>query len=136
MVFGAVLLTVLVGTIGYARFPLRLGAAIAGLAGSLLALYFLPTDWLLSTSLPIRALISGVIVGLPILFASAGFAHVYANRAEVGHAFGWNLLGAVAGGLAESLSMIFGLRALLLLALVAYLIAYATYRREPNRAVT
>ena len=133
VVFGAVLLTVLAGTLAYARFPLRLGSAIAGLTVSLLALYLLPPGWLLTAGVPVRLALSCLVVGLPVLFASAGFAHLYASRREVGHAFGWNLLGAVAGGLTESLSMVFGLRALLLLALVAYLFAYVRHRQDQAR---
>lgn len=136
VVFGAVLLTVLAGTLAYVRFPIRLGSAIAGLCLSLIALYFLPSEWLLTTSTPLRLALSCLAIGLPILFASAGFAYLYSARHEVGHAFGWNLLGAVAGGLAESLSMVFGLRALLLLALAAYLAAYVRHRQTLGQKET
>ena len=136
VVFGAVLLTVLAGTLAYARFPIRFGSAIAGLAASLLALYLLPPGWLLAAGAPLRLALSCLVVGLPVLFASAGFAHLYSARGEVGHAFGWNLLGAVAGGLAESLSMVFGLRALLLLALAAYLLAFIRHRQEQTRSAS
>ncbi|MDO8541626.1 MAG: methyltransferase domain-containing protein [Opitutaceae bacterium] len=133
VVFGAILLTVLLGTIVFSRFPLSLRTSITGLSASLAGLYFLPGDWLLTMSLPLRILLSIGAVGAPVLFAATGFARVYESRANVGHAFGWNLLGAVAGGLCEFLSMIVGLRALLLLALAVYLAAYLLQRARAVR---
>jgi hypothetical protein len=62
-------------------------------------------------------------VGTPVFFASVCFATLFGKRAEAGTAFGWNLLGAVAGGLLEFISMFTGLKDILLLALAAYLIA-------------
>jgi hypothetical protein len=47
----------------------------------------------------------------------------------VASAFGWNLLGAMAGGLLETTSMAFGLKALALVALLAYLLAWAWHAR-------
>ncbi len=132
IVFASVLLTILVGTLIQARRSLPLGLAIVGLACSLLALYFTPPAWLLEAGVTARLGLSLIVVGLPILFASFGFAGLYSRSDNVGNAFGWNLLGAVAGGLAEFLSMITGLRALLLLALAAYLLAYIVSRRRKS----
>jgi hypothetical protein len=47
-------------------------------------------------------------------------------------AFGWNLLGAVAGGLLEFLSMAVGLKALLLVATAAYLAAALVHSRQTS----
>jgi hypothetical protein len=63
-------------------------------------------------------------VGTPVFFASACFALRFRTRAAVDLAFGWNVLGAVAGGLIEFFSMSYGLRAMALLAVVAYLLAF------------
>ena len=60
-------------------------------------------------------------MGTPIFFAAACFALLFRDRPEANMAFGWNLLGAVAGGLIEFASMITGIRALYLLVLAAYL---------------
>ena len=63
-----------------------------------------------------------LLVGLPVFFASICFAEVFRTRRHAGIAFGWNILGAVAGGLAEFLSMVLGLQAMALIALLAYLL--------------
>ena len=130
VVFGAILLTVLGGTLLFSRLPFSLSASMAGLVLSLLVLYFTPAQWLLTMNVPSRLALSLLVVGAPVFFASTGFARIYDSRADVGLAFGWNLLGAVAGGLLEFSSMVIGLRALLLIALVAYLAAYLVERRR------
>ena len=76
--------------------------------------------------------LSALLVGGPIFFASLCFALIFRQRQDARLAFGWNLLGAVAGGLLETLSMVVGLRLLLLLALGPYLLA-ALIRRRATR---
>jgi hypothetical protein len=71
-------------------------------------------------------------VGGPIFFAASCFALVFRSRPRAAVAFGWNLLGAVAGGLLEFVSMAVGLKALLLVALAAYLAAALIHRRRAS----
>ena len=58
-----------------------------------------------------------------MVFAAACFAIRFKTRPNSSVAFGWNLLGAVLGGLLEFLAMDFGLRAMVLVALAAYAVA-------------
>ena len=51
-------------------------------------------------------------------------------RASADLAFGWNLLGAVCGGLLEFFSMWLGFRALTLVAVAAYLLAFLLAARD------
>lgn len=67
---------------------------------------------------------SMLMVGTPIFFAAICFAELFSMSADPGESFGWNILGAVIGGLLEFFSMIIGLKALLLVALGSYLIAF------------
>jgi hypothetical protein len=62
-----------------------------------------------------------LLVGTPVLFASFCFAERFKARPAADLAFGWNLLGAVLGGLTEFFSMTLGFRALTLVAVAAYL---------------
>jgi hypothetical protein len=71
-----------------------------------------------------------VFIGLPVLFASLCFALLFKQRAHPDAAFGWNMLGAVAGGLLEFSSMALGLKAMTLLAVLAYLVAMWPRRRD------
>ncbi len=123
VVFGSILATILTATILYQLRPIPWDIGMGGLILSLLICYAFPTKLLLNINPAAKLGCSLFFVGTPVFFASLCFAALFGKRAEAGVAFGWNLLGAVAGGLLEFLSMFTGLRNLLLLALVAYLLA-------------
>jgi hypothetical protein len=130
VVFGSILAVILVGTILTELRPISWQVAGAGLILGLLAVYALPIDALLSTSPSVRLALSVLYVGAPILFASLCFAARFKVRPMANLAFGWNLLGAVLGGLTEFLSMAVGLRALMLVAVAAYLASFLLARRS------
>ena len=65
-----------------------------------------------------------------IVFAALCFAALFKGRPDATVAFGWNLRGAVAGGLLELSAMALGFKALHLMALAAYLAAFLAWRRE------
>jgi hypothetical protein len=134
VVFGAILLTILVGTIVTELKPIRWQAAAVGLVVALLATYAIPIHMLLRAAPGIRLALSVLFVGTPIIFASICFASRFRVRPAADVAFGWNLLGAVMGGLAEFFSMSVGFRAMTLVATGAYLIAFAFGRRTGGMA--
>lgn len=121
VVFGSILVMVLLGTVAMQLKPISWHISIAGLVLSLVLSWLVPQESLLGLSTVPRLLGSMVLIGLPILFASICFALRFADRKNPELAFGWNMLGAVVGGLIEFLSMAVGLRALLVVGLVAYL---------------
>jgi len=133
VVFGSVLAMILLSTLAMQLRPITPWFAISGLLGSLLCTYFIPMRWLLVDDWGARLALSIVFVGTPIFFAAACFAIRFKVRQSAGVAFGWNLLGAVVGGLLEFLSMIVGLKALSLVALTAYLGAIFVWRRSRTR---
>ncbi len=124
VVFGAILATILVGTVLMALRPLPWAWASTGLVLALFATYLVPTEALVGRSTAVRLMLSVLMVGGPIFFASVCFALRFRVRPAADIAFGWNLLGAVAGGLMEFFSMSLGLKALTLIAIVAYLGAF------------
>jgi hypothetical protein len=123
VVFGSILLMVLLATVLAQVRPIRYEIAVAGLVASLLIAYAVPAEALVGSSGPVKLALSVLFVGAPIFFAGSCFAAVFREREHAGAAFGWNLLGAVAGGLLEFGSMAIGLKALLLVAMAAYLSA-------------
>jgi hypothetical protein len=123
IVFGSILGVVLVATLATMFRPIPYRLSMGALAASLLAAYALPAQLLLGSSIAVKLALSVLFVGSPIFFAALSFAAVFREREQAATAFGWNLLGAVAGGLLEFTSMAVGLKALLLVALVAYLLA-------------
>ena len=82
---------------------------------------------------------SGVFVGtllciaccIPIFFAGIIFTSSFQQSAGSSSAFGANMLGAVAGGLAQNLSFLFGMRELLLIAVLFYAVAALIQFRKP-----
>jgi SAM-dependent methyltransferase len=134
VVFASVLVMILIGTIAMQLRPISYRAAMAGLVISLLVTFMLPTHILLAQNVAARLVLSALFAGSPILFASICFALRFRTRTNANLAFGWNLAGAVAGGLLELLAMAIGLRALSLVALAAYLFAFLVERRQAKLA--
>ncbi len=121
-VFGGVLLAVLAANVLAARLgAYRRPIWYALLAASLIVLWMLPLQPFFALPLWARAAASGPLVAVPIFFAGVIFSSELRARADAASALGCNLCGAVLGGLLENLSMIVGLRAIVLLALVIYL---------------
>lgn len=126
VIFGATLLS--------ARRRLPVAACLLGLLASLAVVYAFPLGAALGTGLGLKALASLLVAGLPIFFASMLFAQRFAEREDAAAAFGWNLLGAVLGGLAEFSSMVIGLSHLVGVAALLYLAAgWSGLARRPGR---
>ena len=131
VVFGSILLMILLATLLMDIAPMPWTVSAAALVASLFFTYLVPVRILVGRALAPRLLLSVAFIGLPIFFASACFAILFRARAHPDVAFGWNMLGAVVGGLLEFSSMAIGIKATTLLALVAYLAAmFVRQRRE------
>ncbi len=125
VVFASILTMVLGGTLLMRYRPVGLRFAAVGLLLSLIANWGMPVESMLVSSSAAKLLASILFVGSPVFFASISFALLFRDEEAVDIAFGWNLLGAVAGGLTEFTSMVVGFRALALIALAAYIVAFA-----------
>ncbi|HBC85714.1 MAG TPA: hypothetical protein DCZ94_02040 [Lentisphaeria bacterium] len=122
VVFASVLAMILVSTLLTQVKPMSWRFAMGGLIVTLAATYFIPTQALLVDNFVLRLIASVGYIGTPLFFAAACFALCFKKRSSPNLALGWNLLGAVTGGLMEFLSMAIGLKALSLVALVSYLL--------------
>jgi len=80
-----------------------------------------------------KALLATGAVSLSFLVAGLLFARSFALTRSPGAALGFNVLGAVAGGLAEYLTVLVGLDGVAAIAIVLYVAAWAT---APGRAET
>ena len=136
VVFGAILMTILLGTVLMELRPIPWTLAGVGLVVALLITYAIPLEALLRTDPPTRLALSVLYVAAPVIFASLCFASRFKARPASDLAFGWDLMGAVAGGLAEFFSMALGFRAMTLVAITAYLLAFLAARRSPGGAST
>jgi hypothetical protein len=135
-VFGGVLVMVLAANAVAARTGrYRRELWYAMLALSLIALWVLPLNPLFEFDLTSRAAIAGLAVAVPIFFAGIIFSSELRSRSDAAAALGSNLCGAVVGGLLENLSMLTGLKAVVMLALVFYLTSMLVAVRRAASAV-
>lgn len=98
----------------------------AGLAISLVIIYFFPLGQLAGLPFLTKALIAGLVLSAPIFFAGIIFAHSFRNAQSLNKVFASNLIGAMVGGMLECASFIVGIRALLALALLLYALSFIT----------
>jgi spermidine synthase len=136
-VFGGVLIAVLAAVELTARWrtpPVPVMYAV--LLGGLALAWAVPPSWLLGLELWLRVVVAVAIAVLPIFSANVIFAKRFAATADAPLAFGTNLLGAILGGCLEYLSLEWGYRALLIVAALVYLLAFAIRPRERRPAPT
>lgn len=79
-----------------------------------------------------RSLAGGALVALPLCFSGVIFSVAFRDTRDKEGALGSNLLGAVAGGMSEYASMMTGIRALSLLALAFYIVAFLVHQRRAS----
>ncbi|HZS02580.1 MAG TPA: hypothetical protein VFE37_27950 [Chloroflexota bacterium] len=132
VIISAILVLALVANlyVGWRR-PLHVGPAYALLALALLVDQLGPLGLLSGLDPLLRGALGGLLLALPLLFAGVVFATLFARTPTPSRAFGSNLLGALAGGLMEYVSMVTGFRALGLIALALYAASWLALRRRP-----
>lgn len=135
LAFAGILLSVLVANFTVQRLRLRARRGIyAALFASLLVAYLVPAHVLLGFDPPaVRYAAAVILMFAPIFFANLFFSREFRDADEGTRAFGWNLLGAVAGGGLEYLSLVLGFRNLLWIVAFCYLVAAVTTRRGSPR---
>ncbi len=137
-VAGLLALIVLANGVASLRPRLPLVLAHGALAAAIAVSWLVPTHALLLESPALRALAATGVLCLPVFFAGIVFIRTFADAGYKGEALGANLVGALAGGVLESLSFWTGLRALLVLALAFYVAAFLAhhFRARHFRTVT
>jgi len=114
------------------RFPLSI--AYAGIFASIALSYFIPLQKLLFASLWMKALTSTLVLCLPVFFAGVVFIRSFAADGFRAQALGSNLMGAMIGGMLESMSLWTGIRSLLVIAALLYLSSWVARVTERTRA--
>ena len=92
------------------------------------------TGWWRAGSTRLRLRRRLVVFSVPVVFAGILFALEFRAAESPSAALGANMLGAVAGGLLENLSLLFGMRALLLVAVAVYCVAGVGLWRQRRTA--
>jgi Spermidine synthase len=139
LAFAGILLSVLFANLLVQSFNIRMRTALyLGLFGCLFIAYLIPPSAFLSIeSYALRFMLGVVFMFLPIFFANLIFSREFRDTEQSTRSFGWNLLGAVAGGGLEYLSLVTGYRNLLWIVAVCYLLAAIfTYLRTVSEQET
>ncbi len=135
VVFAAILGVILLANLFVFRRRIRrLEAVYVLLWGSLLFNYFFDLRLLLGASPYLELALGSVLIATPLFFAAIIFATTFAETDSIAASLGSNLLGAVLGGLLEYASLIFGLKALYLLAMVIYGVSLVFLRLQRRNA--
>jgi len=107
---------------------------IAGLGATLLGLAVVPLDSFNTLSGSVKVMAASAFLTAPIFFSGLIFIRSFAACADRSQALGSNLIGALVGGLLESLSFVTGIRALVLLVGLFYALAIWLRPRLPGNA--
>jgi len=106
------------------------GWAYAGICLTMALAYLIPVHQFLFPSLWLKGVVATGVLCMPVFFAGIIFIQSFAESRFSGEALGSNLIGALGGGLLESLSFWTGLRSLLILAALLYLASYLSLKRR------
>ena len=99
------------------------GLMYAALGGSCIGLYFLDLSQFGFLPYWQKAAVVGLLTSLPMLFSGIVFIRSFAVAERKDAAFGANLFGSLAGGLLQTVTFVTGIKALLLIVAVLYLLA-------------
>ena len=124
MVFTSILVMVLIAnTVVQRRQFASTTPLFVGLLLSLGLAYLIPVSDLLWLGPAGQWVLGGLLVALPVLFASLIFSTLLAHRVDPARALAYNLLGAIVGGVLEYSSMALGIKGLYVLAAAVYVAA-------------
>lgn len=113
------------------KFPRQL--AYWGLFATLALSYLIPAQSLFHESLVVRGLFTTALYCSPVFFAGLIFISSFKEIGFRAEAFGSNLLGALVGGLLDSLSYLIGIKALVLVSAFFYLLSLLAVSRIRNK---
>jgi SAM-dependent methyltransferase len=105
---------------------------LAGILVGIACAYFVPFNRLPGSAALVGSF-AALIFAIPVFFAGLLFASEFRSAESPAAALGANMLGAVVGGLLENLSLIIGMKALLLVAAVLYSLAALGFLGLPSR---
>jgi spermidine synthase len=135
MVFTSILVMVLLANLAIQRLPrLSTTPLFGALLASLAVAYMVPVSDLLWLGTLGQWVVGGLLVAMPVLFASLIFSTLLAARVDPARALAYNLLGAIVGGALEYSSMAIGIKGLYLLAAGVYAAALLVALRSRRMA--
>ena len=137
IVVSGLLVLIMAANLIFERWPTySLTVPYVGIILAAILAYVIPLRVLLFESLLLRFTVATLLLCLPVLFAGMVFIRSFADAHFSGVALGWNLIGAVLGGMLETVSQATGLRALVLIAVGIYIASWVARRRAEKTETT
>ncbi len=136
VIISGILTMILLANMTAARFPkLPIEWVYVALCGCCLGLYSVDLSSLAFLPYASKAVVLGGLTALPMFFSGIIFIRSFARESNKHEALGANMIGALVGGLLQSITFLVGLKALLLIVTGFYLIAMLTRAdRAPRQA--
>lgn len=135
VVFFAVLVMILIANLWTLKTNVsRLWPYYIGLFVTLALNTIIPLDFFLGMNRSLQVMGSCLLVFAPVLFAGVIFAASFRRTAEPDRAFGFNIAGAMLGGLAENTSMLLGFQYVVLVAILFYALSAMGFFKSKGAA--
>jgi spermidine synthase len=136
VIISGVLVMILLANAVAAKFPrIPLPPVYALLVGSCLGLYLLDLSTFAFLPYPTKAAVVGLLTSLPMFFSGIVFIRSFAAADRKDAALGANLMGALVGGLLQTVTFVTGIKALLLIVAGLYLVAVLTRPKAATQSV-
>ena len=130
VIISGVLVMILLANLIAARFSsISLVPIYVIICGICLTLYFVDLARFAFLPYIAKAAIVGGLTTLPMMFSGIVFISSFAGVTRKDEALGANLIGALVGGLLQSITFVTGIKALLLIVLGLYILAFLTKPR-------
>ncbi|MGA6987481.1 MAG: hypothetical protein WBZ01_15610, partial [Terriglobales bacterium] len=104
---------------------------LIGILVGIACAYFVPFNRIPGSAAMVGAF-AALVFAIPVFFAGLLFASEFRSAEAPAAALGANMLGAVVGGLLENVSLIVGMKALLVIAALLYSLAAVGFRGLPS----
>ena len=135
VVFFAVLIMILLANLWTLKTNVtRLWPYFLGLFVTLALNTIVPLDFFLGMNRTLQVAGSCLLVFAPVLFAGVIFAASFKRTPEADRAFGYNIAGAMLGGLAENMSMLLGFQYVVLVAILFYALSALGFFKSKDLA--
>lgn len=127
----AVMVTITLANLLVLKYPIKLsaGALYCLLLALMTMLYFVPVERFNAMGVLAGGLLAALLSAVPIFFAGIIFSRSFAKEEQPSVGLAFNTFGAVLGGLLEYAATYTGLRSLLLIGALIYVLSYFFYRR-------
>jgi hypothetical protein len=130
LVFASILTVIGIANVLAGRLSIRaLPALFVGLFAGLGIAFAVPVHALLGFPNIGQWVAGGLLVAVPVFFAALVFALLFRDHSNPTRGLGYNLMGAIGGGVLEYAAMVTGVKTLYLIAAAAYLLTLAAVQR-------